>query len=212
MDKFAQLKILESRLESALLLESVSTIRIGKILDTISIERLFCLSRPQTLKQYCKSQFNLEKSSVYNYITAWRVSQSLTIAPRHKRLVSVSALAKIATYPAQQRRRIWFFEWFEKPSVSNLLKLCSSNQVQVPGNNEYYTPPDLVLLAKRMNNGSPFDLDPCSSLVANSLHEGLLAREIYTAQDNGLEKEWHGRVFLNPPYGVSTSGQSMQEI
>ena len=130
MDKFAQLKILESRLESALLPESVSTIRIGNILNTIRTERLFCLSRPQTLKQYCKSQFNLEKSSVYNYITAWRVSQSLTIAPRHKRLVSVSALAKIATYPAQERQCIWDqFVQLEKPSVSNLLKLCSTNQV-----------------------------------------------------------------------------------
>ena len=27
----------------------------------------------------------------------------------------------------------------------------------------------------------------------------------YTAQDNGLQKPWHGRVWLNPPYGLEAA-------
>lgn len=45
-----------------------------------------------------------------------------------------------------------------------------------------------------------FDLDPCFSeprpWPTANLH--------YTAQDNGLIKPWHGRVWLNPPYGTQT--------
>lgn len=45
-----------------------------------------------------------------------------------------------------------------------------------------------------------FDLDPCSSLTQSY----LIGRVNYNKYDNGLEKVWVGRVFLNPPYGNKT--------
>jgi ParB family chromosome partitioning protein len=42
------------------------------------------------------------------------------------------------------------------------------------------------------------DLDPASSAEAN---ETVKAKKFYTETDNGLEKPWHGRLWLNPPYG-----------
>jgi hypothetical protein len=63
-----------------------------------------------------------------------------------------------------------------------LIELCSPPDGQINGPHEYYTPPDLVTIA-------------CSSVMANTLHDGLLAEKIYTLQDNGLEKEWNGNVF-----------------
>lgn len=42
-----------------------------------------------------------------------------------------------------------------------------------------------------------FDLDPCSPIK----RPWPTAKQHYTIQDNGLLKEWHGRVWLNPPYG-----------
>ncbi len=42
----------------------------------------------------------------------------------------------------------------------------------------------------------PFDLDPCASA------HNTKCTNFYTAQDDGLSKDWTGHtVFVNPPYG-----------
>ncbi len=56
---------------------------------------------------------------------------------------------------------------------------------------EWLTPPSLV---KKLD---VFDLDPCSPIDAPFLH----AKNNFTTIDDGLTREWFGRVYLNPPYG-----------
>lgn len=56
---------------------------------------------------------------------------------------------------------------------------------------EWLTPPELV---KSLGD---FDLDPCSPINPPFVH----AKNNFTTLDNGLVKEWFGRVYLNPPYG-----------
>jgi len=56
---------------------------------------------------------------------------------------------------------------------------------------EWLTPPDLV---KKLGT---FDLDPCSPINPPFVH----ATTNFTIQDNGLTRQWFGRVYLNPPYG-----------
>jgi hypothetical protein len=46
----------------------------------------------------------------------------------------------------------------------------------------------------------PFDLDPCASTI----QPWKTATTIYTKEDDGLNKEWLGRVWCNPPYGRET--------
>ena len=41
----------------------------------------------------------------------------------------------------------------------------------------------------------PFDLDPCAT------PESAKAPRFFTKADDGLAQEWHGRVWMNPPYG-----------
>ena len=56
---------------------------------------------------------------------------------------------------------------------------------------EWLTPPQLV---KQLGE---FDLDSCCPIDAPFYH----ATNHYTIIDDGLSKEWKGRVYLNPPYG-----------
>ncbi len=56
---------------------------------------------------------------------------------------------------------------------------------------EWLTPPILVKML------GVFDLDPCSPENPPFTH----AKVNFTIKDNGLEKDWFGRVYMNPPYG-----------
>lgn len=66
---------------------------------------------------------------------------------------------------------------------------------------EWLTPPEII-----RSLGS-FDLDPCASVI----RPWKTARRHFTIKDDGLEKKWSGRVWLNPPYGP-TSGQWMDRL
>lgn len=55
---------------------------------------------------------------------------------------------------------------------------------------EWYTPKEII------DALGTFDLDPCSPV--NPLWQ--TADIMYNKNDNGLSKEWFGRVWLNPPY------------
>ena len=70
------------------------------------------------------------------------------------------------------------------------------------GNNEWYTPPDIIERARRAMGG--IDLDPASSDVAQRT---VQAGRYRTAEDNGLACEWKGNIFLNPPYSSDLIGQ-----
>lgn len=61
--------------------------------------------------------------------------------------------------------------------------------------NRWYTPTDVIDAAKEVLG--TIDLDPASDAAANE-HVG--ASQIFTVEDNGLEQDWRGNVWLNPPY------------
>jgi phage N-6-adenine-methyltransferase len=59
---------------------------------------------------------------------------------------------------------------------------------------EWLTPPEIIQAL------GEFDLDPC----APGVRPWDTARKHYTADDNGLIRQWFGRVWVNPPYGRKT--------
>lgn len=61
---------------------------------------------------------------------------------------------------------------------------------------EWYTPAHIITLARDVLGG--IDLDPASCAAANEL---VQSARYYAKTDNGLLQPWHGRVWLNPPYG-----------
>lgn len=67
---------------------------------------------------------------------------------------------------------------------------------QNSGDAEWYTPPHIIESARRVLGN--IDLDPASCAVANA---NVKAAAFFTADDNGLRFPWHGRVWLNMPFG-----------
>jgi phage N-6-adenine-methyltransferase len=63
------------------------------------------------------------------------------------------------------------------------------------GEYEWYTPAKYIALAREVLG--EIDLDPASS---DGAQKTVRAGDYFTKEDDGLSKEWHGRVFLNPPY------------
>lgn len=66
------------------------------------------------------------------------------------------------------------------------------------GNNEWYTPPEIIERARNVLDY--FDLDPASNPVAQAT---VKATRYYSAENSGLDKPWFGRIWLNPPYSAA---------
>jgi len=62
---------------------------------------------------------------------------------------------------------------------------------------EWYTPPEIFNALD-----TKFDMDPASP--GEKLVPWVPARKHLTVLDDGLASKWHGRVWLNPPYGADT--------
>jgi len=59
------------------------------------------------------------------------------------------------------------------------------------GKDEWLTPPEILAAL------GPFDLDPCAPVV----RPWDTAAQHFSIVENGLLQAWHGRVWLNPPFG-----------
>ena len=59
-------------------------------------------------------------------------------------------------------------------------------------NIDWYTPKEII------ESLGEFDLDPASCDIAIKINNS--AKNYYTKDDDGLQQEWNGRIWLNPPY------------
>lgn len=73
----------------------------------------------------------------------------------------------------------------------NMSQMINQNS----GNVEYYTP-KFIIEAAREVMGS-IDLDPASCKEANQI---VKADNFFTKQDNGLDMNWYGNVWMNHPF------------
>ncbi len=75
------------------------------------------------------------------------------------------------------------------------------------GDNEWFTPTEILDAAREVLG--QIDLDPASDDVAQ---DQVMAARYFTAEDNGLEREWNGRIWLNPPYAQPLIAQFISKL
>lgn len=73
------------------------------------------------------------------------------------------------------------------------MRLAAAPQRVKKRTDEWLTPKPII---DALGGAESFDVDPCASVV----RPWPTARIHFTIQDDGLAREWHGRVWLNPPY------------
>nr|MDQ3960017.1 phage N-6-adenine-methyltransferase [Pseudomonadota bacterium] len=75
-------------------------------------------------------------------------------------------------------------------------ELTNHQHINSSASAEWFTPARYIEAAREIPGA--IDLDPASCAAANLI---VQAGCYFTAADNGYTQEWHGRIFLNPPYG-----------
>jgi len=77
----------------------------------------------------------------------------------------------------------------------SIRKGIGSHQSAKMKKDEWLTPPHII------KSLGEFDLDPCAPIV----RPWDTAKNHYTIEDDGLKKDWFGRVWCNPPYGLQAA-------
>jgi ParB family chromosome partitioning protein len=87
------------------------------------------------------------------------------------------------------------FRGFVEMQVEKAAGLALPHRTSFSGDEQWFTPPEWLERARSVLG--EFDLDPASHPAAQ---EQVQAKRFFTAEENGLAQDWHGVVWLNPPY------------
>ena len=107
--------------------------------------------------------------------------------------ISIHAASRIADLPEETQEEI--AEEIHGGAKPTAAIKSHVHVAQNSGNNEWYTPLEIIQAAKAAMG--EIDCDPASSDVAN---QTVGASQFFTEEQDGLSKEWRGNVWLNPPY------------
>ncbi len=187
-------------------------LEVGRALEEIRLRRLY-YPEHETFAAYCEATFpGWPMRRVYRY-TAWSRIDDVLRPNGHKLETEAQArqMHRLVDDP-ETAERVWRevgkATGGKRPSEALREAIDRELGVEKKGtdvhflkeSDEWYTPADFVELVERALGGeegddTPIDLDPCAEDGKR-----VPAKAHFTEDDDGLSREWHGRVYMNPPY------------
>jgi hypothetical protein len=102
----------------------------------------------------------------------------------------------------EKRTANLWLERYESGKNYPLLDSGKPHVAQATGENEWYTPGEYIEAARTVLGN--IELDPASTEEADAV---VRAQRYYSIEDDGLSKDWRGRIWLNPPYASDLVGK-----
>lgn len=121
-----------------------------------------------------------------------------------------SRAQQIASIPDDEFEQTLAEHRAEQQAVTGRTMEKLANRAHVANNsgeNEWYTPSQFIEAARLTMGG--IDLDPASCELANAT---VKAAQFFDIETNGLAQEWHGRVWMNPPYAQPLIQQFAEKV
>jgi len=126
---------------------------------------------------------------------AW-VSRKFAISCRHENL-SWSHHLEVVSLDIKKREK-YLNDAEENNWSKNRLRNEISGKVHISDDSyEWFTPKEIIQSARNVMGN--IDVDPASCYEANKIVE---ADYFYTKETDGLNGQWDGNVWLNPPYSM----------
>lgn len=200
-------------------------VEVGAALGEIRDARLYRETHA-TFEDYLAERWQMSRPRGYEMIQAAEVARSLSAMADTPAVENERQARALATAPEAERAEVWqeavaraggeapaarvvadvvaereaerykAFNAFGKPSTTTAEAMIpTAPPVPSRDGDEWYTPAVYIEAARKVMGG--IDLDPASCAAAN---ETVKAIAFYTLADNGLERPWEGRIFMNPPY------------
>jgi hypothetical protein len=131
------------------------------------------------------------------YLKATELEEARTAVRRGRELKSLERRLRQVNAQITEITLIAKQNGLSMPKITNFEALTQSKS------NEWYTKSCYIELARTVLG--KIDLDPASNSFAQSW---IQASVFFTKDDDGFSKPWHGRIWLNPPYGTSRPNAS----
>lgn len=178
-----------------------SFMRVAQALLAIRDKRLY-RGEFSTFEEYCKRRWRFTRSRASQLIEASEITRNLsTIVDTETRILpsKESVVRPLAGMDPTDQRIAWDsavrMSGNKEPTAS-VVKAAARSVHFSSETDEWNTPKEIINLV--LNCFDEIDLDPCSN---NLESPNIPAKQVFTRDLDGLSQRWHGRVYMNPPYG-----------
>ncbi len=210
LDERSQLYQLEEVIKQGL----NTFVDVGNALLEIRDKRLYRADY-STFEGYCQERWGFSRSRAHRLIEAAETTKNLL--PIGNTLpLNESQARPLTSLEPEMQVEAWKRAIETAPETGITAKHVQSvvdeiqNKPHVAfnsGNNEWYTPSEYIEAARRVLG--EIELDPASSVIANKI---VKASHYLTAEQDGLQYTWTGKVWMNPPYASELIGQFTEKL